>query len=260
VRRWVAALSVFLAIAAGAAAAGAYAATKPWRPDLQSARDYAKHRRGIIAFAVRTDHGFWGYHQLRTMPSASVAKAMILVAYLDLSSVRDRPLKHSDRAILSPMIRRSDDNATDKVFSHVGFSGLRKLARRVGMARFKTSWHWGRSHIDASDQSRFLLHIDSYIPERHRAFALKLLASVVPSQRWGIARVQPPGWKLYFKGGWGRGTGWVDHQVALLTRGGMRVAVAILTHFDPDHEYGKENVRGLAKRLLKGLGKDSVVE
>ena len=27
----------------------------------------------------------------------------------------------------------------------------------------------------------------------------------------------PPGWHLYFKGGWGSGTGWVDHQTALLT-------------------------------------------
>lgn len=29
-----------------------------------------------------------------------------------------------------------------------------------------------------------------------------------------IALVRPLGWRLYFKGGWGSGTGWVDHQVA----------------------------------------------
>ena len=80
-----------------------------------------------------------------------------------------------------------------------------------------------------------------------------LLAHVIPSQRWGIGRVQPRGWKLYFKGGWGSGTGRVDHQVALLTRGSERVSLAILTLADGTHAYGKETLRGVAKRLLFGL-------
>ena len=259
-RRRLTLLLVVLSSVGGLAAAPARAVTQPWTPDLSSARDYAQHRKGIIGFAVRTEHGFWGWHQTHTMPSASVVKAMLLVAYLDLPSVRDRALTHKDRSMIDPMIKKSDDNATDKVFSYVGFDGLRALAKRVGMVKFKTSYHWGRSHIDASDQSRFLLHIDDFIVARHRAHAMDLLASVVPEQRWGIAKVKTPGWKLYFKGGWGAGTGWVDHQVALLKRGTMRVAVAILTHWDGSHSYGKENLRGIAARLLRGLNEQSVVE
>ena len=34
---------------------------------------------------------------------------------------------------------------------------------------------------------------------------------------------------MYFKGGWGSGTGAVDHQVALLERGEERIAVAVFT-------------------------------
>jgi hypothetical protein len=30
---------------------------------------------------------------------------------------------------------------------------------------------------------------------------------VIPSQRWGVGRVRPRGWSIYFKGGWGAGTG-----------------------------------------------------
>ena len=41
---------------------------------------------------------------------------------------------------------------------------------------------------------------------------MSLLASIVPSQRWGIGEVAPQGWKLYFKGGWGYGTGLLDHR------------------------------------------------
>ena len=54
---------------------------------------------------------------------------------------------------------------------------------------------------------------------------MERLRTVVHTQRWGIAEVAPAGWTLYFKGGWGSGTGLVDHQVALLTarpRAGVR--------------------------------------
>jgi hypothetical protein len=112
---------------------------------------------------------------------------------------------------------------------------------------------WGLSRIGAADQARYFLHIDSLVAPRHRAYAMQLLNTVTPAQRWGIAGVRPPGWRLYFKGGWGSGTGWVDHQVALLTRGEERVSVAILTYLDGSHPYGKQTLRGIAERLLGGL-------
>ena len=65
--------------------------------------------------------------------------------------------------------------------------------------------------------------------------------------------MKPIGWRQYFKGGWGSEAGWVDHQVALLTRGDERVSVAILTHLDGRQAYGDETLRGIALRLLKGL-------
>jgi hypothetical protein len=82
---------------------------------------------------------------------------------------------------------------------------------------------------------------------------MNLLNTIAPVQRWGIARVRPAGWRLYFKGGWGSGTGWVDHQTALLTRGGQRVSLSILTFEDGSHTYGIQTLKGLAARLLSGL-------
>ena len=72
----------------------------------------------------------------------------------------------------------------------------------------------------------------------------------MPRQRWGVARAAPPGWQLYFKGGWGSGRGLVDHQVALLTRGRERVAVAVLTSGSPSHAYATKTLRGVFGRLL----------
>jgi hypothetical protein len=227
---------------------------RPWRPDVRSALAYLRHRHGDVAFAVRTPGRFWAHRPYRTMDSASVIKAMLMVAYLNRRSVRSRPLARGDHRLLDPMIRRSDNDAASAVRDIVGNTALERLARRVGMRRFAVNPVWGLSRICAADQTRLFLRIDRWVPARHRRTALALLSSIVPAQRWGIARARPKGWRLYFKGGWGVGTGRVDHQVALLRRGRLRISLAILTRFDGDQAYGNETLRGLAQRLLRGLG------
>ena len=232
-------------------------AANAWRPQTREAASYAATRAGEVSFGVRTGRGLRGVGVKRTVPSASVLKAMLLVTYLRRPEVRGRPLRGDERALLGPMIRRSDNAAASQVCNIVGTGGLTRLARRVHMRRFHATRPWGLSSIDVADQTRFFLRIDRYVPRRHRRYALRLLGSIVPSQRWGIARVRPRGWALYFKGGWGSGTGWADHQVALLRRGRRRLAVAILITSSPSHAYGKETLRGIAARLLRGLRRDS---
>jgi Beta-lactamase enzyme family len=234
-------------------AGGPRATPRPWNPDVRAALAYLRHRRGDVAFAVRTPARFWAHRPYATMHSASVIKAMLMVAYLNRRSVRGRTLKRGDHRLLQPMITRSDNAAATAVRNIVGNDALRGLARRVGMRRFRVDPVWGLSRICAADQTRFFLHIDRWVPPRHRRTVLDLLSSVIPAQRWGIARARPPGWRLYFKGGWGVGTGRVDHQIALLRRGPLRVSIAILTRFDGNQAYGNETLRGLAARLLRGL-------
>jgi hypothetical protein len=82
---------------------------------------------------------------------------------------------------------------------------------------------------------------------------MELLRTIIPSQRWGIARVIPAGWTLYFKGGWGSGTGAVDHQIGLLSQGEDRVSIAVLTVANPNQRYGTDTEQGIAARLLHGL-------
>ena len=96
-------------------------------------------------------------------------------------------------------------------------------------------------------------HLDRFVPPRHRAFARHQLAHIVPSQRWGIGRLHLPGWHLYFKGGWGSGSGAVDHQIAFLESGQSRISLAIFTQSDGSHRYGKRTLRGIAARLLRDL-------
>jgi hypothetical protein len=239
--------SVLLALLATTAALA-------WQPGVADAEAFAHTRRGVVSFAVRTECGAWGRRQDAHVPSASVLKAMLLVAYLRRDGVRDAPLARDQKALLDPMIRRSDDLAATKVLTIVGARRLQRDAERWGMKAFRVSaFPWGMSQVTARDQARFWLHVDRRLPPRHRAYGLRLLRTIVGSQRWGIARAQPRRWTLHFKGGWGSGTGAVDHQVALLTRGDQRVSLAIMTTAQGTHAYGKATLRGMAQRLLKGL-------
>jgi hypothetical protein len=248
-------LGPVLAVALLAAPAAAAAAAAAWQPDVKAALRYIHARKGEVRFAVRTDQRLWGYRRTDGAHSASVVKALLLVTYLDDPRVRGRPLKAADHRLIDPMIRRSDNAAATRVLAFVGPQRVRAQARRVGMRRFVLNpTIWGASRIDASDQTRFFLHVDAHVVARHRATAMHLLRTVVASQRWGVARVRPDGWRLYFKGGWSSGTGLVDHQVALLRHGDDRVAVAVLTTGDPDHAYGQQTLRGVFARLLRGLG------
>ncbi len=224
-----------------------------WRPDMAATTAYARARDGDIAFAVRTARRFEAYRPDHQEWSASVVKAMLLVAYLDRPSVRGRPLSADEQAVLGPMIRASDNDDAQEIFDTVGQGSLSSLARRVGMTHFATNPVWGETEITPRDQTRFFLTIDRFVAARHRSYAMRLLRSVIPAQRWGIGTLAPPGWRLYFKGGWGYATGLEDHQVALLVRGCARVSIAVLTMHDGSHAYGKATLKGIFARLLRGF-------
>ncbi len=230
------------------------AAASAWKPRVAAARDYAQGRRGSVRFAVVDIEGrIHKFDAAQTAPAASVFKVMLLATYLRMRSVRDRPLHRSDRRLLIPMIRKSDDVAATRVRDIVGRNRIERLAHAAGMHRFHYNSVWGLSRTNPRDQVWFMYRLEQYIPERHRHFARYQLAHIVPSQRWGIGQIPLNGWHLFFKGGWGSGSGRVDHQVAFLQKGSRRIAVAIFTEFDPSHAYGKHTLEGVARRLLRGL-------
>lgn len=225
-----------------------------WTPDVKAATAFANRRSGRVAFAVRTDERSWGRRPDHDVSSASVIKAMLLVAYLRHPDVRGRDLTAADRGLLAPMIRYSDNDSATRVHAYVGAGvGVTAVAERAGMKDFRPDPAWGRSQIDARDQSRFFLRLPDLVPRRHRGYALRLLGGIVPEQRWGVAKAVPRGWTLHFKGGWGSIDGEVSHQVGLLRRGRQRVSIAILTEAGPTHAYSEQTLEGVARRLVRGL-------
>jgi hypothetical protein len=233
------------------------AARLPTSRQLAAARRYARSRNGLVSFAVVDLHGKLHCYRCRLhYVSASLVKAMLLVAYLDRLAAEGRPLTASDRTLLDPMIRVSDNASASAVYGRAGGDpALTGLARRAQMRNFDVFGHWGTAQLSAADQARFFAHLDRLIPGRFWPYAHKLLSSVASWQSWGIPEASRPRWQTLFKGGW-RGTrrGELVHQAARLERGSRTMAIAILTDGNPSHAYGRETVHGIAARLLAAAG------
>jgi hypothetical protein len=216
--------------------------------DVAAAQHFARTRAGTVAFAVLDDRGeIQGLNRTQAFPSASVVKAMLLVA--ELRAAGSHPLSEPQRALLSPMIRVSDNDAAEAVFDVVGRDGLDRVAKAAGMRRFSVGGALFDAQLTPADQARFFLRIDRLVPAAHRAYARKLLSSIVPEQSWGIpASSRPRGFKTFFKGGWRTD---LTHQVALLEHGSQRMALAVFTT-GTSMAYGEATIKGIADRVLDG--------
>jgi hypothetical protein len=224
---------------------------------IAKARRYLRRRIGYTAFAVIDSEGrMSGQHLHRTFVSASVVKAMLLVAYLRKLAGRHRGLDAASRAVLTPMIEISDNSAATTIWSLDGDARLRALAHRARMTDFSISGIWANAQISAADQARFFFEMDSLIPGRFRHFARHLLSHIAGYESWGIPAIaRPRGWTVYFKGGWrGTGRGQLVHQIARLQRPHEQIALAVMTDGDPSMGYGIETIQGIARRLIQRRG------
>jgi Beta-lactamase enzyme family len=249
-------IAVAVVEAAPAAAASPSAAQKVrWQQRVRDAVQFLHSRAGAASFAV-VDEGRRVHGRGADVPysSASLVKAMLLVAYLQRRDVRNRKLRGSERQLLAPMIRVSNNDAATAVYERVGPDGLVRLARRAGMRGFVPNPVWGGCQVTARDQARFFSRIRRLVPRPHRRYALGLLRGIVSYQRWGIPQGAPRGWRLYFKGGWFQDDeGWRVHQAARLERGGRRLSIAVLTRGNPSLDYGAATIAGVTSRLLHGV-------
>ncbi len=239
----------------GYAGVGSAPAGFPAPPAIRAVRRYLRHRAGRVAFAVVDSEGrLNGVHLHWRFVSASVVKAMLLVAYLRrLDAEHRRGLGGFARAVLGPMIHVSDNGAATAVWRIVGDRGLRAVARRAGMSDYGVVGSWARSQISAADQARFFFAMDRLVPRHFRPYARRLLSSIVGYESWGVPHVaRPRHYAVYFKGGW-RGTalGQLVHQVARLERPGRTCAIAVLTDGDPSMGYGIHTIEGVARTLLR---------
>ena len=247
-RRLTATALLFLAAAAPAAAD----APPDWRPHVIAARAWAVQRQGDVGFAVRTERRAWSWRGSARYRSASLVKAMLLVAYLRRPDVRGRAAggrtgtPRPDDPHLGQQCRERDPRArrpacTERAGAPRRHAELRPVPGPGGLA------------ITAADQARLFCASTGSCPGATASTRCACCASR-PRAALGDAAARPDGWRIALKGGWGRGvTRQVDNQAALLTNGRLRVAIAVLSGDNPSDAYGAATLKGVAKRLLRGL-------
>jgi hypothetical protein len=223
----------------------------PGPPQIAAAERFLAGRAGHTALAVVDTHGrLSGVRMHDRFSSASVVKAMLLIAYLQRLARMHSGLDGGSRALLYPMIHVSDNGAASAVQGIVGNGALLSLAHQAHMVDFSVSSSWISTQISAADQARYFFIQDSLVPARFRDYARYLLSSISPDQSWGVPAAARPQWRVFFKGGWLPQSLGLVHQVARLERGGQKFAVAVLTEGDPSMTYGEQTIEGVAARLV----------
>jgi hypothetical protein len=217
---------------------------------LAAAR-YLAGRAGETAFALVDDDGrLAGRDMHRRFSSASVVKAMMLVAYLQMLARQDRALDGASRGLLYPMIHSSDNLAASSVLAAVGQPALDEVAREAGMQDYeRASGWWALTQVSAADLARFFFNQDALIPRRFDWYARQLLSTIAPGQSWGIPAIARPQFRVYFKGGWLPEEG-VVNQAGRLERPRITFAMAVLSARDPSIAYGEPTIGGVTARLL----------
>jgi hypothetical protein len=228
----------------------------PTSAQMQRAWRYARKRGGTVSFAVvDTEGALIARDAGRLYPSASVVKAMLLVAELRRLDEQGLELDAGTAELLHAMVTWSDNDAADAVYARVGDPGLTAVAEAAGLRHFQVAGHWGNAQVAAGDMARLFSRMRELLPRAHRATGLELLASVVPSQRWGLPRAASGAWRVYFKGGWrATGSGELVHQAGLLEDGRRTLSIAVLTDAQPSRLYAIHTLRGIANRLLASGG------
>jgi hypothetical protein len=221
---------------------------------IARAARYIGSRAGRTAFAVVDSEGrISGVHEHWTFVSASVVKAMLLVAYLRrLGSLGRHSVDSFSNSFLYPMIHVSDNSAATQTWSIVGDGALYRLAHEAGMTDFSIVGIWANAQISAADQAKFFFRMDSLIPRQFDGYARSLLSTIAGFESWGIPAVaRPRGYTVFFKGGWrGTGLGQLVHQVARLEGHGLRFSMAVMTDGDPSMGYGIDTIQGVTGSLL----------
>jgi hypothetical protein len=219
------------------------------------AAGYLAQRAGRTAFAVVDSEGrLSGVRIHSTFNTASVVKAMLLVAYLRRLDARGQhQVDAYSNSFLYPMIHISDNNAATQCWSIVGDSGLYAIARAAGMTDFSVTGSWGTAMLSPADQARYFFEMDSLIPRQFVGYARFLLSTIAASQSWGIPVIaRPLGYQTFFKdGSEPTGLGQLVHQVDRLEGHHRRLAIAVMTDGDPTMQYGIDTIQGVAAALLR---------
>jgi beta-lactamase class A len=192
--------------------------------------------------------------------SASIVKVTILAAVLRKALDQHRYLTSTEAAQLRAMITRSDNNAASALWAKLGHSYLRHFLNLAGMKQtvLGPGGYWGLTQVTAHDETlllRLLLTANTVLTGNSRAYALRLMAQVISSQRWGVPAGAPRSVTVHVKNGWlPRAThGWRINSIGGFTWSKGWYSIAVLSMDNPTMSYGITTVEAIARVIHRDL-------
>jgi beta-lactamase class A len=218
-------------------------------------------RAGVMISDLRTGAAF-GYRQRNHFATASVIKVNILAGLLLERQDEHRGLTGSERALAERMIRFSDNEAANVMYSLVGGGhGLNRVNRRLGVRHtVPVRREWGVSLTCAADQVgllRALVTPASPLSSPNRQYVLRLMSEVSPNQAWGISAATHVGDRFSIKDGWvplsDEDEGWAVNSIGLIRAPGHDFLLAVLSDDQPSLDEGIKTVEQLSRLATSAL-------
>ena len=157
------------------------------------------------------------------------------------------------------MITESDNNAATTLWDDVGRPGLQRFLTAAQMTHtvLGPDDYWGVTEVDAHDEMvllRLLVTPNKVLDRSSRAYALKLMAEVIPSQRWGVPAGAPADVTVHVKNGWlPDPTLWDINSIGDFTNHSGAYSIAILTRDNPTMNYGVDTIERIASPINQEL-------
>lgn len=227
----------------------------------------------------------------RRQDAASVIKTAVLGALLFDSK---GPLTGENNTLARKMITASDNAATTTLWRKLSDLTnpsapdpvkVQKFLDRAGMKDtvLNKEGFWGLSQVTAADQLQLLKVFTAkgstgspVLPEKARAYALKLMNEVQDDQRWGAPAGAPKDAVVHVKNGWLQRSGnpdvdpydrldWKVNSMAAFTGDDYDYGLVVLTENNrvPDGRpaedgwnYGIRTIEGVARAVHKDLHPD----
>lgn len=232
----------------------------------------AREQEADFAVAVqdlRTGTAF-SHNAHERFPTASVVKLSILTMLLLSAREEGRDLTGAEQAQVAEMIRHSDNDVTDGLYSRIGFTdGFRQGARTLGFTGTEPDPRgvWGATTTTAADQMRLLraLYCDGGpLTRSEQEYARGLMESVAPEQAWGVSASAGPRDTVGLKNGWNpredNGGLWTVNSVGYVAGPEREYLIAVMADGHPDYATGVALAEELAATVTGAMEESRSVQ
>jgi beta-lactamase class A len=231
--------------------------SSPFTPALVAALN---GRAGLASAAVLNIHTgqLFQYRPGSVGITASIVKVQILGTLLLEAQRAGRGLTPAEQALAVPMIEQSDNNAASALYAAVGGpAAVSAFDRLAGLVSTAPAAAWGLTTTTAADQVTLVDHLavpNPVLSNASRAYELKLMEHVTPSQAWGVSAGVAVGVTVALKNGWLPFlNAWTVNSIGWVNGDGRDYAIAVLTNNEPSEQYGIDTISEIASASFASL-------